>query len=147
MDGELFTLDEEQVKDEGPVTCLGITFENDNKRREFFREELRKKLPELRLIEGFPIGEDDDIIALSDPPYYTACPNPWINDFIKEWEAEKVKLQAEGKRRKQRKSPPFQCGQGDIDGKADTADDGPGVQLLTGFQPDVFFHIFVPSFL
>lgn len=99
MDGELFTYDDEQVKDEGPVTCLGITFENDNKRREFFREELRKKLPELRLIEGFPIGEDDDIIALSDPPYYTACPNPWINDFIKEWEVEKVKLQAEGKRK------------------------------------------------
>lgn len=98
MDGELFTYDDEQVKDEGPVTCLGITFENDNKRREFFREELRKKLPELRLIEGFPIGEDDDIIALSDPPYYTACPNPWINEFIKEWEEEKVKLQAEGKR-------------------------------------------------
>lgn len=99
MDGELFTLDDEQVKDEGPVTCLGITFENDTKRREYFRDELRKKLPELRLIEGFPIGEDDDIIALSDPPYYTACPNPWINDFIKEWEAEKVKLQAEGKRK------------------------------------------------
>ena len=99
MDGELFTYDDEQVKEEGPVTCLGITFENDTKRREYFREELRKKLPELRLIEGFPIGEDDDIIALSDPPYYTACPNPWINDFIKEWEAEKVKLQAEGKRK------------------------------------------------
>lgn len=99
MDGKLFTYDDEQVKEEGPVTCLGITFENDTKRREYFREELRKKLPELRLIEGFPIGEDDDIIALSDPPYYTACPNPWINDFIKEWEAEKVKLQAEGKRK------------------------------------------------
>ena len=99
MDGELFKYDDEQVNEEGPVTCLGITFENDTKRREYFREELRKKLPELRLIEGFPIGEDDDIIALSDPPYYTACPNPWINDFIKEWEAEKVKLQAEGKRK------------------------------------------------
>ena len=92
MDGKLFTYDDEQVNEEVPVTCLGITFENDTKRREYFREELRKKLPELRLIEGFPIGEDDDIIALSDPPYYTACPNPWINDFIKEWEAEKVKL-------------------------------------------------------
>lgn len=99
MDGKLFTYDDEQVNEEVPVTCLGITFENDTKRREYFREELRKKLPELRLIEGFPIGEDDDIIALSDPPYYTACPNPWINDFIKEWEAEKVKLQAEGKRK------------------------------------------------
>ena len=98
MDGELFQLEDEQVVNDGPVTCLGITFENDAKRREFFRDELRKKLPELRLIEGFPIGTDDDIIALSDPPYYTACPNPWINAFIKEWKAEKVQLQAEGKR-------------------------------------------------
>jgi DNA modification methylase/predicted RNA-binding Zn-ribbon protein involved in translation (DUF1610 family) len=98
MADTLFTFDDENVINEGPVTCLGIRFENDAKRRAFFREELRKKLPELRLIEGFPVGEDDDIIALSDPPYYTACPNPWINDFIKEWEAEKSILRAEGKR-------------------------------------------------
>ena len=99
MADTLFTFDDEQVVNDGPVTCLGIQFENDAKRREFFREELRKKLPELRLMEGFPIGEDDDIIALSDPPYYTACPNPWINDFIKEWEAEKAVLFNEGKRK------------------------------------------------
>ena len=98
MADTLFTFDDENVINEGPVTCLGIRFENDAKRRAFFREELRKKLPELRLIEGFPVGEDDDIIALSDPPYYTACPNPWINDFIKEWEAEKSILREEGKR-------------------------------------------------
>ena len=98
MADTLFPLDDEQVVNAGPVTCLGIEFENDEKRRDFFREELRKKLPELRLIEGFPIGTDDDIIALSDPPYYTACPNPWINLFIKEWESEKDKLQKEGKR-------------------------------------------------
>lgn len=94
----LFTMDEEQEVNDGPVTCLGITFENDEKRREYFREELRKKLPELRLIEGFPIGEDDDIIALSDPPYYTACPNPWINDLISHWEKEKEQLQKDGER-------------------------------------------------
>jgi DNA modification methylase len=98
MADTLFPMDDEQIVNAGPVTCLGIEFENDEKRRDYFRNELRKKLPELRLIEGFPIGTDDDIIALSDPPYYTACPNPWINDFIKEWEAEKPKLQAEGKR-------------------------------------------------
>ena len=92
-------MDEEQEKAKGPETCLGIQFANDEERRAFFREELRKKLPELRQIEGFPIGEDDDIINLSDPPYYTACPNPWINDFIKEWEADKARLQAEGKRK------------------------------------------------
>lgn len=66
---------------QGPVTCLGMEFENDEARRAYFREELRKKLPELRKIEGFPIGEDDDIINLSDPPYYTACPNPWLNEI------------------------------------------------------------------
>ena len=85
-------------QEEKPVTVLGITFETDAKRREYFREELRKRLPELRQIEGFPIGTDDDIINLSDPPYYTACPNPWLNDFVAEWEQEKTQLEKEGKR-------------------------------------------------
>ena len=80
------------------VVCLGVEFESDDARRAYFREELRKKLPELRQIEGFPIGEDEDIINLSDPPYYTACPNPWLNDFIAEWEKEKVELERQGKR-------------------------------------------------
>lgn len=82
------------------VVCLGMEFPSEDARREYFREELRKKLPELKQIEGFPIGEDDDIINLSDPPYYTACPNPWLNDFIEEWEREKVQLEKEGKRKK-----------------------------------------------
>ena len=98
MESLLFPVDEVITIEEGPVTCLGITFNNDTERREYFRNELRKKLPELKCIEGFPIGEDEDIIALSDPPYYTACPNPWINDFIKQWENEKKDLQAAGKR-------------------------------------------------
>ena len=67
------------------VVCLGLTFNNEEERRKYFRNELRKKLPQLKEIEGFPIGEEEDIIALSDPPYYTACPNPWINHFINEW--------------------------------------------------------------
>lgn len=49
-------------------------------RRKLTKEDLDK----VRNIEGFPIGTDEDIIALSDPPYYTACPNPFIEDFIKE---------------------------------------------------------------
>ncbi|WP_320061349.1 DNA methyltransferase [Caldibacillus thermoamylovorans] len=76
--------EEKSQADNGPVVCLGMTFKDDEERREYFREELRKKLPELKKIEGFPIGEDEDIIALSDPPYYTACPNPWIKDILKE---------------------------------------------------------------
>ena len=91
------TLPEAPQKPCGPVTCLGMTFENDEARRAYFTEELRKKLqdPEFRKIEGFPIGSDEDILTLSDPPYYTACPNPWIADFIAEWEAQKPK-QPEG---------------------------------------------------
>ena len=88
-----------QFQDEQPVVCLGREFPNDEARREYFRAELRKRLPELRKIEGFPIGSDEDIIRLSDPPYYTACPNPWLNDFIAEWEQEKEQLEAEGKRK------------------------------------------------
>ena len=38
----------------------------------------------VRNIEGFPIAKDEDIIALSRPPYFTACPNPFIADFVKE---------------------------------------------------------------
>jgi len=80
-----------EAKAKDPVTCLGQVFANEDARREHFRNLLREKLkdPDFRQIEGFPIGEDEDIIALSDPPYYTACPNPWINDFIAEWEKEK----------------------------------------------------------
>jgi len=75
----------------GPVICLGLPFDNDAERRTYFTEKLREKLQDsaFRKIEGFPIGSDEDILALSDPPYYTACPNPWIADFIQEWEAQK----------------------------------------------------------
>ncbi|MCB6543576.1 site-specific DNA-methyltransferase [Desulfovibrio desulfuricans] len=87
----MFETEGPATRDSGPVTCLGMTFENDEARRAHFTEELRKKLqdPEFRKIEGFPIGSDEDILNLSDPPYYTACPNPWIADFIAEWEAQK----------------------------------------------------------
>jgi len=125
------------------ISCLGITFENDEKRREYFLDLLRKGLEELntklkdipfttlddtisrlKSLEHWPVGDDDcinklalcmaeaariarrgsrdvdlltlykdevgfphgktkDILHLSDPPYYTACPNPFIEDFIK----------------------------------------------------------------
>jgi len=92
--GRLF--DEELIPNQRSVTCLGMTFENDEARRAHFTEELRKKLqdPEFRKIEGFPIGSDEDILNLSDSPYYTACPNPWIADFIAEWESAKCKVQS-----------------------------------------------------
>ena len=69
----------------GPVECLGQTFPSDEARREHYLKLLAEKLkdPAFRKIEGFPIGSDEDILALSDPPYYTACPNPFIEDFVK----------------------------------------------------------------
>ena len=86
------------TEDRKQITVLGNTFNNEEERREYFREELRKHLPELKKMEGFPIGEDEDILNLSDPPFYTACPNPWLNDFITEWEEEKKQLEKEGER-------------------------------------------------
>ena len=66
------------------VQCLGRTFTNDDARREHFLGLLADKLkdPGFRAVEGFPIAEAEDILALSNPPYYTACPNPWLPDFI-----------------------------------------------------------------
>ncbi len=71
----------------GPVECLGQTFPSDEARREHYLKLLAEKLkdPAFRKIEGFPIGSDEDILALSDPPYYTACPNPFIEDFIRHY--------------------------------------------------------------
>lgn len=70
---------------DGRVECLGMTFENDDARRAHFLDKLRAKLKDraFRKSAGFPIGEDDDILALSDPPYYTACSNPFLDMFVK----------------------------------------------------------------
>ncbi len=85
------------TKKSEPVTCLGQTFPDDEARRVHFTALLAEKLkdPEFRKIEGFPLGTDESILALSDPPYYTACPNPWIGEFIAEWEAEKPEKPAD----------------------------------------------------
>lgn len=48
------------------------------------RKLTKADIDKVRDIEGFPIGSDEDIIALSDAPYYTACPNPFIEEFIRE---------------------------------------------------------------
>ncbi len=85
-DGDsLFQMDNAKAK--GPVECLGLSFPDDNARREHFLGILREKLqdPAFRAIEGFPVGSDEDILALSDPPYYTACPNPFLEDFIRHY--------------------------------------------------------------
>ena len=84
---DLFGDQKSGSRSQEPVECLGMTFSNDEERRKHFLGLLREKLqdPEFRKIEGFPIGSNEDILALSDPPYYTACPNPFVTDFIKHY--------------------------------------------------------------
>ena len=91
MKQESLIMDESPNITDEAVECLGLTFENDEARRAHFTQLLAEKLKDLefRKIEGFPIGTDEAILELSDPPYYTACPNPWLNEFISLWESQK----------------------------------------------------------
>lgn len=75
------------VSESGPVECLGQTFPNDAARREHFVALLRVKLedPTFRNQEGFPYGSDENILGISNPPYYTACPNPFAAEFVKHY--------------------------------------------------------------
>lgn len=77
----------ESGKSDGSVECLGMTFPSEDARREHFLKLLAEKLkdPAFRAQEGFPKGTDEAILAMSDPPYYTACPNPWLAEFVKHY--------------------------------------------------------------
>jgi DNA modification methylase len=70
-----------------PVEFIGQTFPSDEARRAHYLKLLADKLkdPAFRKVDGFPIGSDEDILTLSDPPYYTACPNPFIEDFVQHY--------------------------------------------------------------
>ncbi len=48
------------------------------------RKLTKEDIDKVRNIEGFPIGKDEDIINLSNAPFHTACPNPFISEFIEE---------------------------------------------------------------
>ncbi|MSP14285.1 MAG: DNA methylase [Chloroflexi bacterium] len=69
----------------------------DEATRAAYRERLRQYLqdPAFRAIEGFPIGEDEAILDLSDPPYYTACPNPFLPEIIAQWQAERAAIRGQ----------------------------------------------------
>ncbi|MFO1153059.1 MAG: DNA methyltransferase [Rhodospirillales bacterium] len=86
--GQLRLLDksvEQRALEKDKVECLGLTFDSEDERRTYFTEKLREKLadPEFRKTPGFPIGTNEDIIRMSDPPWYTACPNPFLEDFVR----------------------------------------------------------------
>lgn len=74
-----------KISASGSVECLGQIFTSDHDRREHYTKLLAEKLKQSSFREtgGFPIGSDKAILEMSDPPYYTACPNPFIEDFVK----------------------------------------------------------------
>ncbi|MDC0740859.1 DNA methyltransferase [Polyangium mundeleinium] len=75
---------EQRALERPPVECLGLTFESEEARRAYFLDKLREKLgdPSFRNTPGFPKADDDAILRLSDPPYFTACPNPFIGELL-----------------------------------------------------------------
>ncbi len=80
-----------------PETVSAIDDAARDAERAEYLERLREKLkdPAFRAIEGFPHGSDDAILPLSDPPYYTACPNPFLPEIIERWQAERAQLREE----------------------------------------------------
>jgi len=64
---------EEQLKEDKkrPVKCLGITFENDEKRREYFLEKLREKLR----TQNFVRSRDPQLVRMRTS---WPCPIPRI---------------------------------------------------------------------
>ena len=77
-------LESEGSSGSGSVEYLGHDFPDEEPRRSHFLAQLREHLldPFFRQGEGFPLGEVEDILALSDPPYFTLCPNPFLKDVI-----------------------------------------------------------------
>ncbi len=61
----------------------------DETERQRWLEKLRLRLqdPQFRQIPGFPKASDEAILALSDPPYYTACPNPFLEEVLAAWQS------------------------------------------------------------
>ena len=78
---------QDRVTDSGPIECLGQIFPSQQVRRDHFLKLLAEKLkdPAFRKTEGFPLGTDEAILAMSDPPYYTACPNPFLDAFVRHY--------------------------------------------------------------
>ena len=54
------------TQDSTRVECLGMTFESDEARREYFLERLKEKLPELRPTARLSRGRSEDILRLPE---------------------------------------------------------------------------------
>ena len=70
------------------VECLGQTYESDQARREHYLGLLAKKLKDTEFgkTPGLPKWTDEVILWVSDPPHWTAGPNPFLNQFVRFFE-------------------------------------------------------------
>jgi DNA modification methylase len=48
-------------------------------------DDLRARLPSLRNVPGCPTGSDDAIVEMSVAPAHTACPNPYLRDWVEQY--------------------------------------------------------------
>jgi hypothetical protein len=64
-----------------PVECLGMTFRNDEKRREYFMEKLREKLTSERSPDLNIFSETELIILASVKKYFEGWTAKRISDF------------------------------------------------------------------
>lgn len=48
------------------------------------RKLTKEDIDKVREVPGFPVGKDEDILALSNAPFYTAAPNGFVTEFIEE---------------------------------------------------------------
>lgn len=46
------------------------------------KEKILEDFESMKLFKGFPIGDTEDILEISKPPYFTSYPNPYIKRFI-----------------------------------------------------------------
>ncbi|MCY2990549.1 MAG: DNA methyltransferase [Planctomycetota bacterium] len=82
MTSSLLPADRSQTT--GSVVCLGRTFKDEAERLAYYRNALLADFssPDSKQHPGFPAGEEDVLIELSDPPYFTPCPNPFLTEVI-----------------------------------------------------------------
>ena len=71
-----------EIIDQEPIHKTVKEQESDAELKQRLAKALRD--PAFRKSEGFPIGTDEAILSLSRPPNYTACPNPFLSDWLAE---------------------------------------------------------------
>ncbi|MFA9431438.1 DNA methyltransferase [Egicoccus sp. AB-alg2] len=67
---------------EAPTTVLGQQYSSLEAAHRSFEDRLRSRLDEMRDVPGFPEATDTDVLDLSVAPHFTACPNPFLGEYV-----------------------------------------------------------------